>query len=69
MKPAESSGFGPIFVVNAQRLSDFDNCTAKREENHGIVTVFGAGTVSEFLIVGCQHGWLYEISYDRGRIE
>ena len=26
--------------------------------NHGIVTGIGAGPISEFLIVGCQHGWL-----------
>jgi hypothetical protein len=24
------------------------------------------GSVSEFLIVGCQHGWLLVIGYDRG---
>jgi len=27
-------------------------------ENHGIVTVSDPRPVSEFLIVGCQHGWL-----------
>jgi hypothetical protein len=31
--------------------------------------VFGKRPISEFLIVGCQHGWLCGISYDRGRIE
>jgi len=30
-------------------------------ENHGIVTVADLGRVSEFLIVGCQHGWLWAI--------
>ena len=36
------------------------------EANHGIVTVFGARAVSEILIVGCHHGWLGHIGYDRG---
>jgi hypothetical protein len=66
---AESSGFGPIFVVNAQRLSDFDKTGPKAGANHGIVTVFETGLISEFLIVGCQHGWLCGISYDRRGIE
>jgi len=29
-----------------------------KAENHGIVTVCDPAPVSEFLIVGCQHGWL-----------
>src|SRR5262249_54471436 len=66
LKRAESSGFGPIFVANAQRLTDFDRTSPKQGANHGIVTVFGERPISEFLIVGCQHGWLYPISYDRG---
>jgi hypothetical protein len=36
-------------------LSDF---TRTQAENHGIVTVSDPRPVSEFLIVGCQHGWL-----------
>jgi hypothetical protein len=65
----ESSGFGPIFVVNAQRLTDFDKTGPKPGTNHGIVTVFGQRPVSEILIDGCQHGWLYRISYDLGGFE
>jgi hypothetical protein len=60
---------GGIFVVKSQRLPDFDNASAKPGANHGIVTVFGTGPISEFLIVGCQHGWLYRISYDHGGFE
>lgn len=67
--PSERSGFGPIFVVNAQRSSDFDDAAPKTDVNHGIVTVFGTGPISEFLIVGCQHGWLYGIGYDREGFE
>jgi len=26
--------------------------------NHAIVTVYGTRPISEFLIVGCHHGWL-----------
>jgi hypothetical protein len=37
--------------------------------NHGIVTVLRIRPVSDFLIVGCQHGWLVVIGYDRGRFE
>src|ERR1700730_2754813 len=37
-----------------------------RGANHGIVTVFGRRAISEILIVGCQHGWLGRIGYDRG---
>ena len=37
--------------------------------NHGIVTDAGVRPISEFLIVGCDHGWLGEIGYDRGRFE
>jgi hypothetical protein len=37
--------------------------------NHGIVTVRGRVSISEFLIVGCQHGWLGRMSYDRGGFE
>src|ERR1700726_254713 len=36
------------------------------EAHNGIVTVFGARAVSEILIVGCHHGWLGHIGYDRG---
>src|SRR5262249_49563217 len=38
--------------------------TDTKVENHGIVTVSGLRPVSEFLIVGCQHGWLCGIRYD-----
>jgi hypothetical protein len=31
--------------------------------------VSGVRPVSEFLIVGCQHGWLGRIGYDRGGFE
>jgi hypothetical protein len=31
--------------------------------NHGIVTVVVGAVISEFLIVGCQHGWLGQIGY------
>jgi hypothetical protein len=37
-----------------------------KAENHAIVTLSGRLPISEFLIVGCQHGWLYGISWDRG---
>jgi hypothetical protein len=52
-------------VAIAQRLGDFDSFARAESGNHGIVTLPAAGPISEFLIVGCQHGWLRMIGYDR----
>jgi hypothetical protein len=45
-------------VAIAQRLRDFDRFARAETANHGIVTMSAASPISEFLIVGCQHGWL-----------
>ena len=56
-------------VAIAQRFSDFD-CFARAEiANHAIVTLSAGTPISEFLIVGCQHGWLRVVGYDRGGFE
>jgi hypothetical protein len=56
-------------VAIAQRLGDFDSFSRAETANHGIVTLSAASPISEFLIVGCQHGWLRVIGYDRGGFE
>jgi hypothetical protein len=56
-------------VAIAQRLRDFDSFARAETANHGIVTVSAGSPISEFLIVGCQHGWLGLIGYDRGGFE
>jgi hypothetical protein len=48
-------------VAIAQRLRDFDRFARAETANHGIVTLSAASSISEFLIVGCQHGWLWMI--------
>jgi hypothetical protein len=53
-------------VAIAQRLGDFGSFSRAETANHGIVTASAASPISEFLIVGCQHGWLRVIGFGRG---
>jgi hypothetical protein len=56
-------------VAIAQLFRDFDSFARAETGNHGIVTMSALSPISEFLIVGCQHGWLRMIGYDRGGFE
>jgi hypothetical protein len=64
---AGSSAFVPVMAWqyrNAGLISS--TYPHAKAENHAIVTFSGRLPISEFLIVGCQHGWLYGIGSDRG---
>jgi hypothetical protein len=52
-------------VAISQRLRDFESFARAEIVNHGIVTMSAMSPISEFLIVGWQHGWLWVIGYDR----
>ena len=55
-------------VAIPQRLA-FSACYPRAEgRNHGIVTVLRGPPISEFLIVGCQHGWLGGLNMIAGEI-
>jgi hypothetical protein len=56
-------------VAISQRLLDFESFARAEIVNHGIVTMSAMSPISEFLIVGWQHGWLWVIGYDRGGFE
>src|SRR5436190_15437722 len=60
----------PLVAWQSRNACAISLATARTNaENHGIVTVSGPRPISEFLIVGCQHGWLYGVGYGRGGFE
>src|SRR3954464_10376187 len=61
------AGASPWQRRNARLISD--SLGPRNAVNHGIVTGNHIGMISEFLIVGCDHGWLVKIGYDRRRFE
>jgi hypothetical protein len=64
------SSVSPAGVAIAQRSADFGRFGLVRMPQ---ITVLSreadVGPISEFLIVGCDHGWLGEIGYDGRRFE
>ena len=68
---AESSAFVPVRQRgNRATLRPISaGLTRAKAQITVLSRVFGARPISEFLIVGCHHGWLGRIGYDRGRFE
>ena len=63
-----SCWFGSVAI--AQRLADFGrSCPARMPQITVLSRISHARPISEFLIVGCDHGWLRRIGYDVSRFE